>query len=195
MDGRYVPSKRYPVPSSYDKRIVPVQDKCLKYLYFMDREHPLADRKGRVLHHRHVASVKLGRWLRPKEVAHHKDEDRANNRASNLVVKSKRRHAVEHAVAHGKHELKAKLCGACRRKFKPDSIAAKYCSAKCFGVANSKAAWPSDAKLAAWLRSEPATHVAKALGVSSSAVKKRCRARGISTPPRGSWTKRSWERG
>jgi len=44
----------------YNKDVRPVKDKTLGYLYFMDKTHPLADQKGRVWHHRHVASLCRG---------------------------------------------------------------------------------------------------------------------------------------
>ena len=52
-----------------------------------------------------------------------------------------------------------------------------------------KAAWPDNEALRAMLWARPATSVAKELGVSSVAVKKWCKRRGIDTPPRGYWAK------
>lgn len=51
------------------------------------------------------------------------------------------------------------------------------------------AVWPPDDELAAIVWKDPVTEVARRLGVSSTAVKKRCKQRGISTPPRGYWSK------
>ena len=52
-----------------------------------------------------------------------------------------------------------------------------------------KAAWPGNETLKKLLWERPATLVAKELGVSSVAVKKWCKRRGIDTPPRGYWAK------
>lgn len=188
MLASYRPNARYPTPDKYSMRSAPVRDKSLGYLYFMDRNHPLADKKGRVLHHRHVASLKLGRWLQPNEVAHHIDENRSHNDAENLEVKTRSRHAIEHAIERGHNELAEKLCDTCGLAFMPHSIESKYCSAKCFGASRAKAGWPSDIELKEWLECVPATYVAKCLGVSSSAVKKRCRSRNIPTHSRGFWS-------
>jgi hypothetical protein len=47
------------------------------YLRFKDSNTPV---------HRWVAEKMIGRKLRPKEVVHHKDRDKLNNRPSNLWV-------------------------------------------------------------------------------------------------------------
>lgn len=45
-------------------------------------------------------------------------------------------------------------------------------------------------RLYLWLNEEPATTVARKLGVSSSALKKTCKSHSIPTPSRGHWRKR-----
>lgn len=55
----------------------------------------------------------------------------------------------------------------------------------------SHVCWPTNKLLAEMLLKMPATDIARELGVSSSAVKKRCKKFGISTPPRGYWSTRS----
>jgi hypothetical protein len=52
-----------------------------------------------------------------------------------------------------------------------------------------KGVWPADEELRRLVWERPATAVAKEVGVSSVAVKKRCKAKGIMTPPRGHWSK------
>jgi hypothetical protein len=54
-----------------------------------------------------------------------------------------------------------------------------------------KICWPSDKALKKLIWVTPASLVAKSLGVSGSALKKRCKTRGVKTPPRGYWTKRT----
>ncbi len=52
-----------------------------------------------------------------------------------------------------------------------------------------KTSWPSDSKLAKMVWTEPVTTIAKRLGISDKAVKKRCVKLGIQTPGPGYWTK------
>ncbi|MBP5926952.1 HNH endonuclease [Streptomyces scabiei] len=47
---------------------------------------PNANRHGRILEHRKVLADKLGRPLRPRESAHHKNGDRLDNRPENLEL-------------------------------------------------------------------------------------------------------------
>ena len=61
----------------------------------------------------------------------------------------------------------------------------KFCSQTCFRLQREHASWPADADLRDMVWAKPATTLAEELGVSSVAVKKRCRHRGIETPPRG----------
>ena len=75
----------YPAPKDYPAVISPRRDKTLGYLYFCNKQHPLANKQGRVYLHRHALSLKIGRWLEPGEVTHHKDGDRLNNDPENLV--------------------------------------------------------------------------------------------------------------
>lgn len=65
----------------------------------------------------------------------------------------------------------------------------KFCKLECSSDSKLKAAWPSDEELHKLLWERPATKVAEELGVSSVAVKKRCKLRSIPTPPRGYWAK------
>lgn len=81
--------------------------------------------------------------------------------------------------------LKLNLCQECGNP----TDQKKFCSQTCFRLDREKAAWPSDEELHKLLWERPATKVAGSLGVSSVAVKKRCKLRGIPTPPRGYWAK------
>ena len=87
------------------------------------------------------------------------------------------------------------ICGGSK------SLAASYCR-KCSGVSRrgqfsgtrrtSKLAVPTtDETLAKLVWEKPVSHVAKDLGVSDAAIKKRCRVRGIATPERGYWQKKA----
>jgi len=54
------------------------------YIRIYRPEHPHADCVGYVFEHRLIMEKKLGRLLRPKEVVHHIDGDKANNAEENL---------------------------------------------------------------------------------------------------------------
>jgi hypothetical protein len=49
--------------------------------------------------------------------------------------------------------------------------------------------WPAKGKLKKLVWQQPLIHVAKEIGVSDVAVKKRCEKLGIELPPRGHWLK------
>lgn len=53
-------------------------------LYWPD--HPLANKAGRVGHHRVVMSQMIGRLLLPHERPHHRNGDRSDNRPENLEL-------------------------------------------------------------------------------------------------------------
>ena len=54
------------------------------YILVKSPGHPFATKKGYVREHRLVMEKKLGRYLHPKEVVHHRNRKRDDNRLSNL---------------------------------------------------------------------------------------------------------------
>lgn len=62
------------------------------------KDHHLADVRGYAYEHRLIAEQKLGRRLRPGEIAHHdRDHDRTNNAPDNIEVKASiAHHLFEH---------------------------------------------------------------------------------------------------
>lgn len=58
----------------------------LGYDLIKKREHPNADQRGYVREHRLAMEKKLGRFLTPKEVVHHKDGNLENNQPDNLQL-------------------------------------------------------------------------------------------------------------
>ena len=58
------------------------------YRYVFNPLHPSATKKGYVLEHRLVAEKVLSRFLKKKEVVHHLNHNKLDNRASNLAILS-----------------------------------------------------------------------------------------------------------
>jgi len=92
------PGVKFKTPSEYNKSfVVRKYDKMLHgYWFFIDKEHPLSDKRGVVLLHRHVASVKDGRWLTKNNIVHHVDGNKDNNDPSNLEIMDISEHASLH---------------------------------------------------------------------------------------------------
>ena len=67
--------------------------------------HPLADCRGYAYEHRLVVSQILGRWIKPNEKVHHKDTNRLNNIAENLLIVSSN---AEHYYYHRKNQNRRK---------------------------------------------------------------------------------------
>lgn len=57
-----------------------------KYIKVHSPKHPHSDGKGYVFKHRLVMEEHLKRYLLPEEVVHHIDEDKKNNKISNLML-------------------------------------------------------------------------------------------------------------
>lgn len=85
------------------------------------------------------------------------------------------------------------ICSACQGTFETSDSERVYCSPECVSRGQEHATWPDERELKSLLEKMPATHVAQQLGVSSSAVKKRCKRLGIPTRPRGFWTQQKMD--
>lgn len=170
----------------YDKPIYKKIDKKLGYEYFIDKAHPLASSIGRVYFHRHVASVKLGRWLIGTEHVHHIDGNKLNNGVDNLVVLS----SNTHASTHRPRELPASLfCKRCGNPFIPSKRDQSFCSSEC-GHINRRQLIVGEDELSRLVWEKPTSQLAREWGVSDKAIDKRCHKLGIKKPPRGYWTKK-----
>lgn len=170
-------------PSDYGRPLRVVVDKTLGYEYFMDKEHPLASQTGRVWYHRHVASVRIGRWLTADEIVHHRDGDRANNRLRNLEVTTLSEHAREHTIERnmrrGIPPLGEMKCPVCRVKFPRTHREQKFCSTKCSNLARRKAQRPSKSQLKRDVESLSWVAIGRKYGVSDNAVRKWARQYGL----------------
>ncbi len=84
------------VPEEYDKS-VSLSTNRKGYQWFIDHDHPLSGSQGIVLYHRHVASVKEGRWLDSEEDVHHINEVKDCNLDWNLEIMSREEHTSLHS--------------------------------------------------------------------------------------------------
>lgn len=66
------------------------------YIWIYRPDHPYAKRGGMVQEHRAVVEDRLGRYLEPHEVVHHRDENPSNNAPENLELVSRAEHVRIH---------------------------------------------------------------------------------------------------
>ena len=133
--------------------------------------HPLANKSGEVYYHRHVASVKIGRWLRRDEVVHHKDGDRANNDYDNLEITTR----SDHAKTHNPIIRKSRNCAVCGEETKNQ----KYCSNVCQKKSLRRVERPSTEKLREMINQMSWVAIGRYYGVSDNAVRKWARRYGL----------------
>jgi hypothetical protein len=175
--------------SEYTNPLPPLQIDSCGYLFFSDKEHPLAYKSNyKVFFHRYVASLKLRRWIRSDEHVHHKDHNRKNNRSSNLQILN----SSEHAQLHGQESLKERECKICGKTFKKKNrnLSKHYCSKECSSTFRKfKIDWPSAEEIAKLVWEIPTQKLAQQLGVSDVAIAKFCRKHKINKPSRGYWAK------
>jgi len=170
----------------YNKEIEFISD-ARGYRRFIDHNHPLAHADGTVYYHRHVASLKLGRWLRSGEHVHHIDGNRENNSPDNLIVLSN----SEHQKMHKKTKRIALHCERCDKVFFVSSrrkYTAKYCSRKCADLDKRKFSIGKE-ELEKLVWKVPTEKIGEMFGVSGGAIAKRCKLLGIEKPSRGYWMK------
>lgn len=144
------------------------------YLYFNDKDHPLAPYgDARVLLHRHVASIKLGRWLTPEEHVHHIDENILNNDPSNLEILSN----IEHILLHNP-PIQPRDCIYCFTTFTPECSRITHCSVKCAQSSAIKNKELTKETLDELIPNTSWTDLGKMFGYSDSGIKKRAKALG-----------------
>ena len=162
----------------YNKKIDVKKDKTLGYLYFMDKNHPLSDKKGRVWHHRHVSSISMGRWVNDSEVIHHIDGDRENNDPDNLEVMGRIEHGRLHRTGN-KDEWKESICPNCGNTFYKSYTKQKYCSNECVTFSLRRAERPSKQELVDLISNNSWKAIGRIYSVSDNAVRKWAKKYGI----------------
>jgi len=98
--------------------------------------HPMANKKGVILEHRLVMSKHLGRNLTSKDVIHHINGDRQDNRIENLELTTRKEHGKKN-LRHKKYiRLKCSYCGEIffREQRQIKNTKTVYCSRKCLAL-------------------------------------------------------------
>lgn len=165
----------------YTKEIQINIDIAIGYKYFIDKDHPLATgNSGRVYLHRHIASIKLGRWILSEEHVHHIDENKLNNSPDNLVVLT----AEEHGKLHQNVEKLEKICPICDDTFYvvPSHHDRVTCSVECAALKCTKV-HIDKIELEKLIWNYPYTVVGKMLGLSDNGVRKKAKYYGCKIPP------------
>lgn len=87
-------------------------------------------------------------------------------------------------------------CPTCKKEFKTSktelSKTQRHCSSKCWALSVEKINWPSDEKLRELIFTKPLAGLAKELGVTDNAIRRRCKRHKIDLPPKGYWAKKDW---
>lgn len=155
--------------------------KCLGYL-----RYSRTDGGGKYLH-REVAEGMLGRPLLDGEVVHHEDRDRSNNDPSNLMVfKTNSDHGRHHRGTGTLIQLEDGAYVRYVNPVVPKARLAKVVAEK-IDRPKYKIEWPDREALHRMVWNRPTWELGIRLGVSDSAIAKRCRNLGIPKPPRGWW--------
>lgn len=180
---------KYPNPTLYNKHISIKVDKTLGYVYFIDNEHPLSNKSGKVYYHRHVISFKLGKWIDKSYHVHHIDENKQNNDPSNLELISPKMHGRKHII-NGNNSKKINKCVLCSKKF--ITIDDEFCSQSCASSYRQKGGIHNKIEkevLSNLVWQIPVTEIAKIYNCSDVMIGKLCKKWNITKPKRGYWTK------
>lgn len=152
------------------------------YMMVYIPNHHRATTSGMVYVHILVAEEKLGRPLKPEEVVHHINRNRADNRPENLIVfASGNDHSSFHmggkiyfddeGVAHTIKVSETYHCKLCGKKITGGAI---YCK-DCYNKIQSENKPPREV-LKQKIRTQPFVSIGKEFGVSDNGVRKWCKS-------------------
>jgi len=167
---------KYPFPKDYNKEISVANSLVNGYQYFCDFEHPLCNSSYFVYLHRHVASVKIGRWLTKEEYVHHIDRNKLNNSDENLLVTTNEEHPKIHAKIEGKNISVFVTCKNCKKEFKRKEITNIFCSNVCSRLylefEKRKVKIPTKEELIELINTKPWLEIGRLFNVSDNAARK-----------------------
>lgn len=159
------------------------------YYVFCDKNHPLAYKSNNTVYlHRHMASIKLGRWIEKHEHVHHIDGNKRNNSLENLMILS---HS-DHGKLHGLEYRKEKICSICQSPFYPtNACSTVFCSETCKKEykRQTKINWPEPEEMQKLLWEMTSQKIGNQLGVTDKAVEKFAKKHNLNKPGRGYWQK------
>jgi hypothetical protein len=156
-----------------------------QYEYIIKKSHPRANADGAVYVHVIIAEEKLGRYLLPEEVVHHRDLNKLNNNPNNLMIfASNSDHSRFHANRCDESTLSLNengvyvcekreyICIDCGEEITRYGLRCKKCAA----IHERKASRPTQTELLNMILNHNGnfTKVAKEYGVSDNAVRKWC---------------------
>jgi len=177
-------------PTNYQKNIQSITNLETGQQEFQDYQHPLARKDGMVMLSRHLMSVSLDRWLRSFEIVIYKDGNPQNLTIENLALTTIGK--LSHSPQHNAVILVCPYCGLSFKVTPSHKNRRIYHSDACRRMADRKfVIEPEELRQLVW--EIPTTQIANLYGVSDKAVEKRCRALGISKPPRGYWAKHEYD--
>ncbi len=174
----------------YDKEIRLLKGLKCGYLQFRDHSHPLAYGDGSIYYHRHLASIKIGRWLYSSEHVHHIDENKLNNSLENLKVLTASEHSKLHNpqtdFGHDDRTLESYTCVNCTGEFHPlrASKTKQYCSQDCFKAATVKDKEITKELLDSLIPITSWKDLGKMFNYSDVGIRKRAKALGCNIPTR-----------
>lgn len=157
----------------YNKEIVPLKGLKAGYVIFRDHTHPLAYDEGAVYLHRHLASIKIGRWIDSDEHVHHLDGNKLNNDTDNLAVLSNSEHAKLHNPV-----AESITCPVCNKVLTPVSSKIQYCSPECYASTTVKNKTLTKELLDELIPKTSWRELGKIFGYSDNGIKKRAIALG-----------------
>lgn len=159
-------------------------------------EHPRAMKSdnwnGWIYEHIYLGEKIIGRPLNEKEVVHHLDGNRSNNRIENLLVLESSQHTKLHGwldrgAPYGENlgvdrvnSVKSKVnnfCKVCGTTLQ--SQQKEYCSVKCKALDTQKVKRPTKQELKELIEKNSWLALGKMFGVSDNAVRKWARSYGL----------------